>query len=182
MWNISESQDRKGYFIAIEGIDSSGKKTQAERLLNHLEEKYSPVKYIEFPSYEETEFGKLVSKFLRGEFGDRDEVPVEVISILYALDRYQLREELENFLSKGGIIVANRYTQSNLAFQTAEIEGAEWEETVDWMINLERRLPQPDQVVVLDMDPKKARKLMDQKSLRDYLNGDKLDINEEKLN
>lgn len=165
----------------LEGIDSSGKKTQAKKLVESLKEDGKRVKYADFPTYNKTKFGKLLSRFLRGEFGDRDKVKLENIAMLFALDRYQFKDRYQNFLEEGGIIVANRYTQSNIAFQTAELEGEKWEEMVEWILNLEKRIPQPDQVFVLNIDPKKARDLMDQKSLRGYLNGDKMDINEEKL-
>lgn len=170
-----------GKFIAIEGVDSSGKKTQAQRLARRLKEEGANVKYVEFPSYEDTELGKLVSRFLRGEFGDRSDVPVEVMSMFYAMDRYQFKQEYQEFLENGGTIVANRYSQSNLAFQTAELEGEAFDEMVSWLKNLESRLPQPDRVFVLDVDPVKAQSLMAEKDLREYLKGEEKDINEEKL-
>lgn len=174
-------KDYTGNFIVIEGIDSSGKKTQSERLVERLEESGEKVKFVEFPTYEDTEFGGLVSKFLRGEFGDRDEVPVEIISMIYAIDRYQFKKEYYDFLNEGGIIVANRYSQSNIAFQTAEYEDKEFDELKGWIKNIESRLPQPDMVFVLDIDPLKAQELMEKKDLREYLKGEQKDINEEKL-
>lgn len=178
---VVEREDYSGSFVVIEGIDSSGKKTQSKRLVEKLEDKGEEVKYVEFPTYEDTEFGKLVSKFLRGEFGDREDVPIEVMSMIYAMDRYQFKQDYEEFLEEGGVIVANRYSQSNIAFQTAEYEGTEFEDMVEWIEKLESRLPQPDQVFVMDIDPLKAQELMAQKDLREYLQGEEKDINEEKL-
>lgn len=176
-----ELDERPGSLVVIEGIDSSGKKTQAKRLVRKLKEEGEKVKYVEFPSYGSSELGEVVSSFLRGEFGDRDELPKEVISMFYAMDRYQFRDEYEEFLSEGGIIVANRYSQSNIAFQSAEYEGEEFEEMVSWLTKLESRLPQPDQVFIMDMDPEIAQGLMAEKDLRDYLQGMEKDINEEKV-
>ncbi|MEF8880536.1 MAG: dTMP kinase [Candidatus Nanohaloarchaea archaeon] len=176
-----EKDDRSGSLVVIEGIDSSGKKTQAKKLVENLKDGGNKVKYVEFPSYGSSELGEVVSQFLRGEFGDRDELPVEVISMFYAMDRYQFKEEYEEFLSEGGIIVANRYYQSNIAFQSTGFEGDAFKEIVDWIKNLGSRLPQPDQVFIMDMDPEIAQGLMAEKDLRDYLKGMEKDINEEKL-
>lgn len=175
------SEERSGSLVVIEGIDSSGKKTQAKELVEKLEDEGEKVKYVEFPSYGSSELGEVVSKFLRGEFGERSELSVEVISMFYAMDRYQFREEYEEFLSEGGIIVANRYSQSNIAFQSAEYEGQEFDEIVEWLKKLESRLPQPDQVFIMDMDPEIAQGLMAEKDLRDYLKGMEKDINEGKV-
>ncbi|MBY6294483.1 dTMP kinase [Nanohaloarchaea archaeon H01] len=175
------SEDRPGSLVVIEGIDSSGKKTQAKELVEKLEDCGEKVKYVEFPSYGDSELGEVVSQFLRGEFGERSELPVEVISMFYAMDRYQFRNEYEEFLSEGGVIVANRYSQSNIAFQSAEYEGQEFDEIVEWLKRLESRLPQPDQVFIMDIDPEIAQGLMAEKDLRDYLEGMERDINEEKV-
>lgn len=181
MEKITEEREGEGHFIAIEGIDSSGKKTQARKMVEKLKNYGKKVKYADFPTYESTTFGKLIAKFLRGEFGEREEIPIEIINMLFAMDRYQFKEEYENFLSEGGIIVSNRYTQSNLSFQTADLDGLEWKEMVEWIMNLEKRIPQPDEVIVLNIDPYKAQELMDDKEERDYLRGRKKDINEEKI-
>lgn len=175
------SEDRPGSLVVIEGIDSSGKKTQAKELVEKLEDCGEKVKYVEFPSYGDSELGEVVSQFLRGELGERSELPVEVISMFYAMDRYQFRNEYEEFLSEGGVIVANRYSQSNIAFQSAEYEGQEFDEIVEWLKRLESRLPQPDQVFIMDIDPEIAQGLMAEKDLRDYLEGMERDINEEKV-
>lgn len=175
------SEDRPGSLVVIEGIDSSGKKTQAKELVEKLEDCGEKVKYVEFPSYGDSELGEVVSQFLRGELGERSELPVEVISMFYAMDRYQFRNEYEEFLSEGGVIVANRYSQSNIAFQSAGFEGEKFDEIVEWLKRLESRLPQPDQVFIMDIDPEIAQGLMAEKDLRDYLEGMERDINEEKV-
>ncbi len=174
-------EDYSGAFIVIEGIDSSGKKTQSRLLAARLEDNGEDVKYVEFPTYEDSNFGSIVSEFLRGEFGDRDEVPIEIMSMIYAMDRYQFKEEYQDFLGEGGVIIANRYSQSNIAFQTAECEEKQFDELVEWIRDLESRLPQPDEIFVLDIDPIKAQELMSQKELREYLKGEDKDINEEKV-
>jgi len=166
-----------GLFIVVEGIDASGKGTQTDKLVEKLEEKGEEVEYIDFPKYN-TEFGSLVGKYLRGEFGDKEEIPVEIRCMLYAMDRYQFKEEIQNYLEEGKIVVSDRYIKSNLGYQTAEYEGKERKELIDWIETTEGRLPQSDIVIFLDVSPREAYELHDQKSLREYMGNDKRDIHE----
>ena len=141
-----------GSFIVIEGVDASGKGTQAERLVERLESEGEEVKYVNFPRYD-TKFGSLVGKYLRGEFGEREEIPEEIRCMFYAMDRYQFKDEFNEFLKDDGIIVSDRYTQSNLGYQAADFEGKEKKEMINWIEDLERRIPQPDTVLFLDVKP-----------------------------
>ncbi|MDY6770829.1 MAG: dTMP kinase [Candidatus Nanohaloarchaea archaeon] len=166
-----------GLFIVIEGTDASGKETQARRLTERLEENGHDVKYAEFPAYD-TEFGQLVADYLRGEYGDMDDLPVELRSLLYSLDRYQFKDEYQDFLDSGGILIANRYSQSNFAYQTVDVPEDEQDELVDWMKQVDSRLPQPDHVFFLNLPIEAARKFMAEKGERDYLDGENKDIHE----
>lgn len=127
---------------------------------------------MNFPTYE-SKFGSIVGKYLRGEFGKREDIPLEIRCLLYAMDRYQYKEEYENFLKKDGIIVANRYTYSNI-FQIVDSE----EKLIDWIENVERRLPKADVVIFLDIPPKIAYELHEQKMLRTYIGNKERDIQE----
>ncbi len=169
----------KGKFIVIEGIDASGKKTQANLLIEKLKEKNYDTKYADFPVYE-SKFGSLVGKYLRGEFGERKKIPVEIRCMLYAMDRYQFRDEYRSFLDNGGIIVANRYTQSNIGFQSADLEGRDKEDLINWIEDVESRMPQPDSVVFLHVPFEEATKLHEKKSERSYI-GKERDIHEKDL-
>ena len=82
-----------GRFIVLEGIDSAGKKTQTQLLEKFLSGKGYKVKSLHFPQYD-TDFGKLVGNYLRGEYGKLDELPPEIPCLLYALDRYQFKDQL----------------------------------------------------------------------------------------
>ncbi|MFB6294375.1 MAG: dTMP kinase [Candidatus Nanohaloarchaea archaeon] len=98
--------------------------------------------------------GSLIEQYLDGDY----DVPPEVAALLYAADRYQMADEIRSVTGRGGVVVADRYSQSNYAFQAAAAEdGAE---LLDWMQNVERLLPQPDLVILLDIPPEKARELM----------------------
>ncbi|MBS1266333.1 MAG: Thymidylate kinase [Candidatus Woesearchaeota archaeon] len=167
----------KGKLIVIDGLDGSGKFTQFKRLKQRLQKKGYRVVSFDFPQYDKT-FGALVAKYLRGEFGDMDELPVEIPSILYALDRYSVRDDIERALSNGNIVILNRYSPSNLGFQGAKLEGKARVKLIKWIDVLEARLPKPDLVIFLDVPRKFTRFLMGNKDLREYLYGEEQDIHE----
>lgn len=148
-----------GAFIVVEGLDASGKHTQAVRLADRIREHGRDVKQVEFPAYD-TPFGRLVKDYLDGAYGDREDVPFEVRSLLYAADRYQFRDEFDRFLGDGGVIVADRFNQSNYAFQTAGADEADARDRLTWMKEVESRLPEPDLVIFLDVPPRITAGLM----------------------
>ncbi|MCJ7478936.1 MAG: dTMP kinase [Candidatus Nanohaloarchaeota archaeon QJJ-7] len=157
--------DREGNLIVIEGLDSSGKGTQAKILVERLEERGEEARYIEFPTYDRTKIGDLIEEYLDGDY----EVPHEVRALLFAADRYQMKESFEEDMENGGVIVADRYSQSNYTFQSGD---GGWEENVEWMQEVESRLPQPDIVLLLDIPPEKARQLMEKREEKDVLEQD----------
>jgi len=165
----------KGFFISFEGIDSSGKKTQANLLANHLRKKGLDVIELSFPAYE-TAFGKIVASFLRGEYGEKGKMP-EIAALLFAADRYQFKSFIAEALSKGKIIVCNRYTQSAMAFEGTLAEDKN--EFIKWIGKVEERLPQPDLIILLDMPTRVSRKLIAKRERKDYLKGKDKDILEE---
>lgn len=166
-----------GLFIVIEGTDASGKETQARRLTERLEDRGLDVRYAEFPAYN-SQFGQLVAEYLRGEYGDMDDIPVEIRSLLYSLDRYQFKHEYRDFLEDGGVLISNRYSQSNYAYQSVEADPEEQDELVQWMKQVDSRLPQPDHVFFLNLPIQVAKQFMEEKGDREYLNGENKDIHE----
>ena len=168
----------KGKLIVIDGLDSSGKTTQFKKLRERLEREGYQTAASDFPQYDKP-FGAMVGRYLKGEFGDINALTTEIPSILYALDRYSVKTEIQKELDEGRIVVLNRYTPSNLGFQSAKLPaGKEREDFISWIDKLESRLPQPDLVVFLDVPRKFTRLLLGNRSLRDYLKGEKEDIHE----
>jgi len=157
----------KGRLIVIEGLSSSGKKTQAELLLARLKREGLKAEIMHFPTYDKTLFGSLVGKYLAGEFGAKEEIP-EVACLLYALDRYQFKKRMEEKLSRGVFLVLDRYSQSNVCFQSAFFRGVEFEKTVKWIECVESRLPVADAVVVLDVPRKFAEKLSEKREKKNF--------------
>lgn len=175
----------KGKLIVIEGIDGSGKGTQSKLLVDRIKREGYNVKYINFPQYESWS-SVFVKKYLDHGLGDLKEIGPKQASIFYALDRYAVSKEIKKWLDEGSIIISNRYISSNKGHQTSKIKDKKGrEEFLEWINNLEYNIlgnPKEDFNIFLDIDPEIAQKLVDQKSLREYLSeGKTKDIHEENL-
>lgn len=174
-------QNKKGKLIIIDGGDGSGKTVQTSLLINFLKKQKFKVKHFDFPQYD-TFYGKIVGKFLRGEFGNIDQVSPYLASLAYALDRSTVKEEIEQYLINGGYIVANRYATSNIAYQGAKFSNIkEREEFNKWVYQLEykiHRIPKENIVVYLYVPWEIGIELTNKKGGREYLAGNKKDIHE----
>ena len=171
---------KKGLFISFEGIDSSGKKTQALLLKKSLEQKNYKVKLYHFPAYNTT-FGKHVAAHLRGEYWKGKKIIPEIAGLLYAIDRYQFKDELKKRLNSGDIVLTERFTQSAMAYHGAMFEGEERMKYARWLEAAESRLPQPDIIFVLDMPVEASQILIQNRKGKGYLKGMSKDIYEQKV-
>lgn len=165
---------KKGRLVVIDGGDGSGKTTQAKLLTDYLRQKGQKVKYIDFPNYT-TFFGKLVGRFLAGDFGKLDDVSPYLAALPYALDRASIRDEIKKNLRSGKIIISNRYTTSSIAHQTAKMAKNKREEFSSWLEELEYKqlgMPKPDLVIYLYVPWKVGQKLTAKKAKnRRYVKG-----------
>lgn len=160
--NIERQNDMKGKLIVIEGVDSSGKATQSELLFKEVSKKYD-TKLITFPDYK-SDFSLPVRNYLRGDLGKNPEdVNAYAASSFYAIDRYaSYKTKWGDFFENGGVIIADRYTTSNIVHQASKIKGDK-KEFIDWLTDYEYNklsLPVPDLVIFLDMPPESAEFLM----------------------
>ena len=110
--------------IAIEGIDGAGKGTQAGRLVNALRETGLRVDSLQFPRYSATTFGSAIGDFLNGRFGSLNDVHPQLAAVLYAGDRFESRELLLRMMEANDVVVLDRFVGSNLAHQSAKLDGA----------------------------------------------------------
>jgi len=135
----SELRIPGGYIVGIEGIDAVGKNTQSLLLSKWLGKKGVKTTLMSFPDYD-TIIGKEIKSFL----SDRRTYPIELQHLLFAANRWEKSEEIRSRLHRGETIIVNRYTESNLAYGTAN--GLD----IAWLANLEKGLPPADLVIVLD--------------------------------
>lgn len=134
-----------GMLIAFEGLDQSGKQTQAERLRDYLIAAGRPSRLVSFPEYT-TPIGEELSRALHGE---RD-YGADVMQMLYIANRYERRPDLERWLAAGEVLVSDRYLASSVAY------GAAFGLDATWLMDLQKYLPQPDLTILLDIAPETA--------------------------
>jgi dTMP kinase len=157
--------------LELEGIDGSGKGTQAARLAANATARGHRVATFSFPTYDGNPFSRAVADYLNGAFGGADEVHPELAALLYACDRWHARPRLLAALDENDLVVLDRYVGSNLAHQGSKLEGDAREQLLDWLLEVEYgefALPVPDLVVLLDAPPALARELVGRKSARSY--------------
>lgn len=152
-----------GRLIVIDGLDGSGKQTQARLLCERLRRENVPVRAVSFPDYAEPS-SALVKMYLAGEFGQADDVGPYAASSFYAVDRYASYQRFwkADYLS-GHTIVADRYATSNLIHQMSKLPQIQWPDFHAWMEDFEYGklgLPRPNVVIYLDMSPDVSRALL----------------------
>jgi dTMP kinase len=154
-----------GKLICIEAGDGSGKETQAKRLFQRLQGDHYNVCKVEYPNYA-SESSSLIKMYLKGDFGSRPgDVSPYVASTFYAVDRYaSFKKEWEQFYRDGGIVLADRYTTSNMVHQASKIADEQQRgEFLKWLRDFEFGLfglPEPDCVIFLDMPPEYSIQLI----------------------
>ena len=160
-----------GLLVAIEGIDGSGKGTQAARLCESLRIAGARCELFSFPRYRQTQFGAKIGDFLNGRFGNLDQVSPFLVSLLFAGDRFESRRSLLQAIAANDIVLCDRYVASNIAHQAAKVNGAERQELIHWVQYIEHQLyelPLPDRTLFLDLPVNQATKLIALKAQRSY--------------
>ena len=141
--------------IVLEGLDGAGKSTQVKRLREYLQQRCPALEYIHFPRYEAPVYGDLISRFLRGEFGDNSQVHPQLVALLFAEDRHGAAPAMKEALAAGKTVLLDRYVYSNIAYQCAKLPDAAQKNALrDWIFNTEYgdfALPVPDLNIFLDV-------------------------------
>jgi dTMP kinase len=144
---------KRGVFICIEGIDASGKSTQARWLVRNLRKRGFDAVYTTEPS--EGEVGSFIRRYVLQR---RRRVPAMVEALLFAVDRIDhVRSKIEPALESGKIVVSDRYVYSSLAYQGAAGLDIQWIEQINKMA-----LP-PDLAIYIDVPPEVVVKRMRRK-------------------
>jgi len=166
--------------IDIEGIDGSGKGTQADLLRDRLVATGKTAAVVSFPRYESTLFGKAVGDFLNGRFGSLESVHPFLASLLFAGDRFESKAFLLETLRTHDVVVLDRYVPSNVAHQASKLEGTARADLTARILEIEFNifgLPRPDLVLLLDLPVNVAQELIARKGARQYTE-QKADIQE----
>ncbi len=166
--------------IAIEGIDGSGKGTQAQILTDRLKENGFSSELVSFPQYDQTLFGSAIGDFLNGKFGSLDEVNPFLASLLYAGDRFESKPMLLELLKQNDVVVLDRYVSSNIAHQGSKLSGDEQSDLIEKIRKIEfeiNGLPQTDLTILLDITSSLSQNLIARKQKRTYTDS-KADLQE----
>ena len=132
----------RGLLVAFEGLDQSGKQTQAELLLDRLTSQGRRVQLLSFPDYQ-TVIGAEIGRALRGE----REYTADVMQLLYVANRYEFKGDILREKESGTIVVCDRYLASSVAYGEAQgLDGR-------WLSEIQKYLPQPDITFLLDIAP-----------------------------
>jgi dTMP kinase len=131
-----------GWLIAFEGLDQSGKQTQAESLRDHLTAQGRVCQMLSFPDYT-TPIGGEISQALHGE---RD-YPPDVLQLLYVANRGEKRARIESWIDAGAVVICDRYIASSIAY--GEAHGLD----AHWLGEIQRFLPAPHLTILLDIAP-----------------------------
>jgi dTMP kinase len=173
--------------FVIEGVDGAGKSTQIKLLKNFFSKKGYACEYLHFPRTETPFFGELIARFLRGEFGSLNDVDPYLVAMLYAGDRKDASTMIGSWLTEGKIVLLDRYTYSNIAYQCAKLKNEpEQDKLMHWILSLEFKhfaIPKPDLNIFLDVPFAFTEKNLSKTRTgndRNYLNGTR-DIHEESM-
>jgi dTMP kinase len=170
--------ENRGKLIVFEGIDGSGKATQADLLVKHLRKAGQKAIKVEFPRYNK-ESSVLIREYLAGKFGKAEVVGPYRGSVFYAIDRYAESFRIRRFLNRGYFVIADRYVSSNKGHQAAKLsDKRERMKFLVWVNQFEYEImgiPVPDLTIFLHLPAKIAYELV-----RTRANGKKLDLLDKK--
>lgn len=136
-----------GMLIAFEGLDQSGKETQAQQLRERLREAGHKVRLLSFPDYG-TSIGEEIARALQGE----REYGSDVMQLLFVANRHERREAILEWIGGGLILLCDRYRASSIAY--GEAQGLD----AVWLEEIQRSLPQADLTIFIDIAPETAAK------------------------
>ena len=169
-----------GKFIAIDGLDGSGKGTQSEKFVEKLRSEGKRVRVLSFPMYE-SDSSIFVRMYLEGKLGDKpSDTNAYAASMFFATDRYiSYATDWKKDIEDGDTyVVANRYTTANAVHQLSKLPENEWEDFLKWLWDFEFTklgLPKPDLVLYLELPPRLSLSLVKSRS---DTTGQKMDIHE----
>jgi dTMP kinase len=135
---------KRGYLIAVEGIDGAGSTTQARLLGSHLQQIGRKVHLTAEPS--QGPIGLLLRSFLKSEFGEDAGSP-QMLALLFAADRlHHIHAEIDSHLSQGIDVVTDRYVLSSIVYQGMDLPTS-------WIETLNHYARKPDLTVLIDVKP-----------------------------
>ena len=165
--NPKMSTKQKGRLIVIEGAGGAGKTTQGLILADRLRKEGYPVFEISFPRYNIKPYGPIIKQYLNGEFGPCSTVDPRLASMPFINDRLLARETLNQNLNEGKIIVATRYTASNMAYQMVKLPLKKQEGFIKWLDEVEytfHQIPREDLLIFQYLSAENSLKMINHRA------------------
>ena len=168
-----------GLFIVIEGIDYTGKETQSKFLTRRLKNQKTKVAYFDFPQYGQRS-AVLAEDYLAGEYGEATKIDPVVVSLFYALDRFAASNKIKQALSKGRVVVSNRFSASSLGHQGGKFRSLKDKKIYwNWLLNFEHKIlhiPNPDVSFILMIPLEVSLKLKKQRNKSKFSSATKIKV------
>ena len=134
-----------GALVAFEGLDQSGKETQARRLQARCEAAGRRVEFLAFPCYQ-----TAIAQEIAAALGGQRAYAPDVLQLLFVANRYEYRARIEQAMAEGAVVICDRYAASSIAYGEAfGVDGA-------WLADAQRFLPRPTVTVLLDIAVERA--------------------------
>lgn len=156
-------------FIAIDGLDGSGKATQSALLASSLEGEGRRVRRLSFPVYD-SKSSIFVKMYLSGELGkNAGDTNAFAASSFFSMDRYVsfCSDWKADYEREDTTLIADRYTSANAVHQLSKLERTKWDSYLSWLIDFEYNkllLPKPGLVIYLEVAPEISMKLIESRS------------------
>lgn len=131
---------RRGLLIVFEGLDKSGKSTQAKLLTDALNARSMPTEICRNPN-RTTNIGQMINDYLCKKI----ELEDHAVHLLFSANRWETVKQLKEKLNSGINLVVDRYAYSGVAY-TAAKTGFDFE----WCKQCDKGLPKPDFVCFMD--------------------------------
>lgn len=186
-FNRFDMKNRKGKLVVLEGLDGAGKSSQIKLIKNYLKDRKLSFVNLHFPMYGKNLFADVITQFLKGEYGNVDEVDPLFLANIYGMDRYKSKVDLARYLTTYDYVILDRYVHSNMAFQGAKYDTDEKRQgIVKWINDFEFRflqLPYPDLIIYFDLPIDVIKERLESNRIgddRNYLDG-KQDVHEADL-
>lgn len=177
----------QGKLIVLSSLDGGGKGVQCDLIKKYFEQHDYKYVHLHFPMYEHNEAGKVISAYLRGEYGNINKVNPIFVANMYAMDRFLYLPELQKQLLENDVVLLDRYVFCNMAYQGAKYDNEAQSQIIrDWINEFEfgfLELPYPDLNIFFDVPIELIEKRLNEKRTgkdRKYLKG-KTDIHEKNI-
>lgn len=153
--------------ICLESLDGGGKTTQCKLIQKYFIDNDLKYEYLHFPIYGHNEFSNVIAAYLRGEYGNINEVDPIFVANIYAMDRFLYLPTLQKQLSENDVVLLDRYVFSNMAYQGAKYTTeAQAQIMRDWINEFEfgfLELPYPDLNIFFDAPIELIKKRLEEK-------------------